>query len=281
MTKLTLSNCYTPLVIDSSSSTAAVKPQPLVVHRTRTNGDDGKPRSGAQLRRIHLAVDVSTSNNSSSSAAAVMGSSLVELGHSKVLCRVVHGNVHLAHVEEGVLDVQVEWAPNFGRMTTPDVSGLDQQHHLAARTSSASTKTLSVEYAAKIKEAILPAMVSLQHLPKTVISVQLTILQDDGSILSACIMASSLALSNASLELYDLVTSCTVCCMDSGEVLVDPTMEELQVSSGSLTLTMLYAWKEVTLWQQTGLVDSNAMELAKEGCRTLSKFMRECLVQSS
>jgi exosome complex component MTR3 len=266
MPNLTLSNCYTPLVVDSTTQLAGGLDGQVHVERHRTNGD-GQPRSAAQLRRLHLAVDVSSS---------ALGSSLVELGHSKVLCCVAHGNVNLAHVDEGVVDVQVEWAPNFGRVALPDVSGLDQ--HLAR---TASTKTLSVEYAAKIKEAIVPAMVSLQHLPKTVISVQLTILQDDGSMLSACIMAASLALSNASLELYDLVTSCTVCCMESGVVLVDPTMEELQVSSGSLTLTMLYGWKEVTLWQQTGSVEANAMELAKEGCRTLSKFMRECLVQSS
>lgn len=267
MTKLSLSNCYTPLVVNKTLESLSQRDRQVRAEQCRTNGD-GQVRSAVQLRRIHLAVDVSTSS---------LGSALVELGHSKVLCCITHGNVTLANVEEGVVDVQVDWAPNFGRMALPEVTGLDQH---VGRT--ASTKTLAVEYAAKIKEAIVPAMVSLQSLPKTVISVRLTILQDDGSILSACIMATSLALSNASFEMYDLVSSCTVCCMENGASLVDPTTEELEVSSGSLTLTMLYGWKEVTLWQQTGLVDSTstAMELAKEGCRTLSKFMRECLVRS-
>ena len=206
---------------------------------------------------------------------SAQGSSLVELGHSKVLCHVTHGDPNVSNVEEGVVDVTVDWIPNIGFQAPPDVSGLGQH---SART--ASTSTMSVDFATKLKDAILPAMVSLQNLPKTVISVTLTILQDDGCILSACVIAASLALSNASLELYDLVTSCTVCCMEDGVLLVDPTMEELRASSGSLTLTMLYSWKEVTLWQQTGVVTSNAMDVAREGCRTLSKFMRECLLQS-
>lgn len=280
MTTLTLSNCYTPLVVTTPSSSDQ-QVDPIIQSPTgisasairsgivgsRSNGD-GQTRSASQLRRLHLAVDISST---------ALGSSLVELGHSKVLCHVVHGDVNASNVEEGVVEVTVEWATNFGLVALPEVSGLDQ--HTAARTTS--TKTMSVDYATKIKEALLPAMVSLQHLPKAVISVVLTILQDDGSILSACIMAASLALSNASLELYDLVTSCTVCCMDNGVVLVDPTSDELDASLGSLTLTMLYGWKEVTHWQQTGaVVGSKAMDLANEGCRTLAKFMRECLVQS-
>lgn len=265
MTVLTLSNCYTPIVVSLDDSSQHLTKQDLQQHlvKNRSNGD-GQERSALQLRRLHLAIDISST---------ALGSSLVELGHSKVLCHVTHGDPNLANVEEGVIDVTVDWIPNIGFLAPPDVSGLGQH---TARTTS--TNTMSVDLAAKVKDALLPAMAFLQNLPKTVIAVTLTILQDDGCILSACVVAASLALSNASLELFDLVTSCTVCCMEDGVLLVDPTMEELRVSSGSLTLTMLYSWKEVTLWQQTGVVTSNAMDVAREGCQTMSKFMRECLL---
>lgn len=120
-------------------------------------------------------------------------------------------------------------------------------------------------------------------------------MQGGGSDFPACVTAASLALADAGVEIYDLVSSCSVAVVrkenygiqinncDSFYLLADPTDEETQKADGIVTLSILPNWKEVTLWDQTGRLpahlSSEALELCRDGCTTIYEFMRQCLVR--
>jgi exosome complex component MTR3 len=145
-----------------------------------------------------------------------------------------------------------------------------------------STMTLEADLSCNLHAALLPS-VPLEQFPKCLLTVHVTIFQDDGSALSACIVAASLALADANVELYDLVSSCAVAVLGS-EIVADPDEDELAAADASVVLATLPNWKDVTLWQQSGKLSreqaSQAVDLCQDGCRTLYRFMRQCLVES-
>ena len=114
-----------------------------------------------------------------------------------------------------------------------------------------------------------------------------------------------MALVDARVELRDVVTSCTVAVVENPNhndddddedeerwlYLADPTQRELtapsthqSASAALICLAMTPNQKEVTLWSQSGRMSSemasHAMELCRNGCRTMHKFMRESWISS-
>jgi exosome complex component MTR3 len=158
---------------------------------------------------------------------------------------------------------------------------LDSQHASMGRINS-DTMTLEADLSSNLHAALLPS-VPLKQFPKCLLTVNVTILQDDGSALSACIVAASLALADANVELYDLVSSCAVAVLGS-QIVADPTEDELAAANASVVLAILPSWKDVTLWQQSGKLSGDqaaqAVDLCRDGCRTLQRFMRQTLVES-
>lgn len=149
---------------------------------------------------------------------------------------------------------------------------------------------------------------------KTAIVLKFNILQDDGGILSACIAAASLALSDSSMEIYDLVSSCTVAVLFDDETdeegaegngkkvlenkriddsryhcLVDPTLYEMDHCDAIFTIALLPNWKgdEITCWEQTGRmalpisISNHVLTLCTDGCHTIHQLIREHLLLSS
>jgi len=139
------------------------------------------------------------------------------------------------------------------------------------------------------------------------------VLQNDGGVLGACVVAASLAMADSGVELYDMVSACSVAvvprsmtaaCHDDGGgggggggsgdcgedrrhasshcLLTDPTEDEILAADGVVTLAMMPNWKEVTFWDQTGRLPANtasdASDLCRDGCATMQKFMRQSLV---
>jgi exosome complex component MTR3 len=273
MTKSALSNCYTPIKVAAATDDDA---QPTSTLQDRTNGN-GEPRTNETLRRLCLETSVLASSKP--------GSSLVELGHTKILCHVslgVDGN-H-AQVDTGVLLVRVSQAANFGMPPPSAVSTLDKG--VSRNNSNKAALSQSVDMEARLHAALLPAL-NLADYRKTVIQLEIVVLQNDGSLLSACLLAATLALCDARVDLYDVVTCCEVVVVgatdsDSSELifLADPTLAEEEAASAKLTLAIMPNWKEVTLWQQSGAVPDldSAMNLCRDGCRTLQRFLRQHLM---
>jgi len=167
------------------------------------------------------------------------------------------------------------------------------------------------ELSSRLKDAIAPS-IPLHLLMKNVVDVFVMVLQDDGAVFPASVIAASLALADSGVEVYDLVTAFSVAVIprslvntisstsnDDGDgdgdddggisiadanyhLLADPSAKEILAAKGVLTIAMMKNWKEVVFWDQTGSlpagVATEASELCREGCVAMHKFMRQALV---
>jgi len=232
-----------------------------------------------------------------------LGSSLVEMGHTKVLCEVhISPNISVTDsVDTGSLQCLVKYLPSVAvdqvSQRSRAVSALDNTTVSAGKLNQeVSLQESGLSH--QLTSALLP-VIPLEHFPKCTVVVKVTILQDDGSCLSAAITAATLALVDARVDLYDLVTSCTVAIVQKDEhdnndnndnenddnncvYLVDPSEEETTGAQAIICLAMTPNHKEVTLWSQSGRLSasmaSHAMELCRDGCRTYHKFLREAWI---
>lgn len=289
-----LSNCYTPFptgyqkAFDSSN---------------RHSGDGtGETRSSKAIRRLCLDRSILSSSS---------GSSLVELGHTKVICSVhgprpsnsssISGGAGGAGdlYSSGSLNCEIRYAPNFG--IRPETTLMTTATNLDGfgASSGGGFSAEEVEISSRLFDAISTS-IPLELLRKSVLDVYVLVLQSDGSILPASIMAASLALSDAGVELYDLVAACSVAVLpreissvEEGSqrgkgrdkpyhLLTDPTEEEILKAESVITVAILPNWKEVAFWDQSGrlpvAIASEATELCRDGCTAMHKFMRQCLV---
>ena len=249
-------------------------------------------------------------------------SARVELGHSKVWCQVqcpipssspLLPQSTILDAEQGTLICQVKYANWHSQKIAMDML----QSEAGVSTTLESTqpsKTTSAfvpqpssgrihstmmrqeaDLSTKISSALRPIL-PLHHFAKCAIVIQLVILQDDGSLLSACLTAASLALAKARVELYDLVTCCAVAVHTIPSqpsslatdfvLLADPTSHEEATCDCLIVLAVLPNSKEVSLWNQRGslpstAVTNSAMELCRDGCRTLHRFMRQHLIETN
>jgi len=134
------------------------------------------------------------------------------------------------------------------------------------------------------------------------------VMQSDGGVFQAAVAGASLALADAGVPMRDVVCAGSAAVMkveqdedvvkeqddDGGKkkkrsnskvsyrAIADPTEDEILQASGVVTIAMMPNWREVTVWDQFGKMSldssSEAMELARDGCVTLHKFLKNCLV---
>lgn len=283
-----LTNCYAPAALPHAASHQDENQSndiTITVDIHKRDDGNGKTRSARCLRRILLQSNIIPS---------IAGSSHVEIGHTKIICKVLGpltaGSPHIPsgvsiNMDQGVLHWDVRYAAHVGipvsSLLTASVSSVDQSDpYISMGKVNSWISARETDLAARLSSA-MEAAIPLKQYPKTVLVVQITILQDDGSVLPACISAASLALADAVVEMYDLVTACTVARVQE-ELLVDPTTEEMQQADALVTIAQLPNWKEVTLWEQSGRLTpeqtNQAMDLCRQGSHTLHKFLREHLV---
>ena len=269
-----LANCYVPMMLNTE-----------IASNIRVD------RKTDELRQLCMETGVFS--------APVIGSSLVELGHTKVLCRVSLSFSHPdATPDMGCLDCKVQFAPHIGiaesAVRSQSVVPLDSAVSAGKFHSDSVTResSLSIQL-----HSALVSVLTLADFPKCALMVHAMILQDDGSVLSTCVTAASLALADARVEMLDFVTSCTVAVIETEQngsaetdvahgdeaiFLADPTEAERSKATAVICLAMTPNLKEVTLWSQSGrlsVVNANhAIDLCRSGCRTIHKFMREVWV---
>lgn len=309
-TKTTLTSCYTPT---ASSSQKHLLISKSLSTRPDGSGNPNQTRTSNSIRRLCLDRSILSSST---------GSSLIELGHTKVICS-VHGPrpatssslISATGKKEfhskGILNCELRYAPMFGIKPETRVetcsTNLDGYSSIGAFSGGSSGTNISaqeIELSSRLHDAISPS-IPLDLLMKSVVDVFIMVLQDDGSVFAASVIAASLALSDAGVEIYDCVTACSVAVVprslvvksgkedvdenddfgDNFYLLVDPVEHEILAAEGVVTLAFMSNWKEVTFWDQTGClppkVASEAAEMCRDGCKIMSKFMRKCLIGSS
>jgi ribonuclease PH len=157
-------------------------------------------------------------------------------------------------------------------------------------------------------EALSPAVVAPSDGGKTVVEVFVYVLQGDGCVFDAAVVGASLALADAGVPMRDAVTAGTAAVMrldDNGgaatmttataargaavvpryAVIADPTEDEVLRACGVVTIALMPNWREVTSWDQFGRMPpgaaAEATELARCGCATMHKFLRNCLLTTT
>lgn len=216
----TLSNCYIPL--------PANKPNIFINPASRPDGSTSSTsrntcrRNAKTIRRLCIDRHILSSSS---------GSSLVELGHTKVLCN-VHGPRPLTSSSlpsesiisdgggtssfhtKGILNCQIRFAPNFGINPRKKVISSPTNLDGFANTTNNSTSSQEIELSSRLKETLLPS-IPLYLLQKNVLDVFVMVLQGDGGAFVASVLAASLALADSGIEIYDLVSIFSVAVVPS------------------------------------------------------------------
>ncbi|KAK9127466.1 hypothetical protein Syun_016263 [Stephania yunnanensis] len=144
--------------------------------------------------------------------------------------------------------------------------------------------TENKEISSMLHKALEGAII-LESFPKTTVDVLLwcwnpvavSFLLCDLPVVISC---ASLALADAGIMMYDLVTSVSVSCLGSN-LIIDPITEEETYQDGSLMITFMPSRHEVTQLTLTGEWSTprihEAMQLCMDACCKLGEIMRSCL----
>ncbi|XP_012288249.1 exosome complex component MTR3 [Orussus abietinus] len=150
------------------------------------------------------------------------------------------------------------------------------------------------EYSLIMQRALEPA-VCRHEFPNFQIDIYALVLDNDGSSLSAAIMAASLALANASVPMFGLVTAATAAIQGS-TILLDPTDKEEAICSiskviseepqnhGIIMQAILPQHTQVSEFFAIGSLDLDCIKSVVDTLTAASKeicpVMQQCLVKS-
>jgi len=204
------------------------------------------------------------------------GSAYIELNNTKVICSVYgprQSPSHSEFSETGTLHCELSFAPfaqqkHTNRPKRNNISQMRQQIH---------------EYSAYMREALQTSII-LEKFPKSTLDVYALVLEDDGSVLSAAITCASLALADAGIELYDLVSACSAAELEN-HVVVDPVAVEHKFATGGVVCAYMASLHELTQLTQVGDMQyqkvMEAIDLSIDGCNKIHQLMVACLMQNA
>ncbi|GAB2223256.1 hypothetical protein Droror1_Dr00017394 [Drosera rotundifolia] len=139
------------------------------------------------------------------------------------------------------------------------------------------------EYSSTLHKALEGAII-LESFPKTTVDVFALVLESSGSDLPLVVSCASLALADAGIMMYDLVTAVCLSC-HGPNLILDPLVEEESHQDGSLMVTYMPSRVEVTQltitgeWSVTRIHE--AMNLCISACSRLGEVMRSCLKEAA
>jgi exosome complex component MTR3 len=129
---------------------------------------------------------------------------------------------------------------------------------------------------------VLSAAVRLSAYPKSKIEVAVFVLEDGGGALAAAVTAASLALADAGIEMYDLMSGCSAADVD-GKLVLDPCLAEEARSACTVLVACLPSLGRVTNIIQNGEMEtqklSEAVKICSDGAYQVTQFVRSCLVK--
>lgn len=200
------------------------------------------------------------------------GSSSVDIGSTRVVCfvdgpkKITKSSVITSH--KGRVNVFV------GTSECNADASKDNNHHITEIKS-----TL---------ESALQSAICLRLYPRAEIDVQVTILSDSGGVLAACVMAASLALVDAGIQILDFCVSAHVVLLNDERLLIDPSNSELAKFKGdhlSVTVGYMASLKLVVCCNCVGVASQNklknAISAAKNASLQMYPIMRQAVLKSA
>ncbi|KAL3645313.1 Exosome complex component RRP41-like [Castilleja foliolosa] len=200
------------------------------------------------------------------SVISASGSAYAEFGNTKVIVSVFgprESKKAMMYSDTGRLNCNV----SYTTFSTP------------VRGQAPETKDLSSTLHKALEGAII-----LKSFPKTTVDVFALVLESGGSDLPVITTCASLALADAGIMLYDIITSVSVSCVGKN-IIIDPLSEEENYQDGSMVITCMPSRNEVTQMTVTGEWSTTsiheAMQLCLDACSKLGKIMRTCLKEAA
>ena len=230
--------------------------------KKRLINDDGVRTDGRRWNELRpIRMEVGQLKNAD-------GSAYIEFGKNKIVAA-VYGpkEVHPKH------------------MVLPDRALIRCRYHMAPfsvdeRKNPAPSRR-EIEISKVIREALEPALIAEDY-PRAAIEIFVEVLQSDGGSRVAGITASSLALTDAGINMRDLVVGCSSGIVD-GQVVLDLNDTEDKEGSGDMPVAFMPNLNQVTLLQVDGIYTPEnfrkAFELAMTGGRAVYEMQRKALLQ--
>lgn len=135
----------------------------------------------------------------------------------------------------------------------------------------------SLELTNNIRE-IFDNVILTNLFPNSQIDIFLEVLQSDGSNMSACINAATLALIHAGIPIKDFVVSCSATLIDDNTLIDMSHFEESASNLPILTLSMLPKSKQIVSMESTGRVPLDLVEKiidsAISGCEEIHQICK-------
>lgn len=282
-----MNNCYKPTIIRRKID---VNQENEMIESPMDDGENQKvEKSSLQLRKINLTVG----NISSQS-----GSSFVQFGNTLILCTASGPKQRTdgSFREEGEIICNFSFS-SYSR-------GIIQDPRCSINSSKAHQNPYEgeeIEKALEVTEAV-SGSVQLHRLPKCIVELTITVLQDDGGILAASIVAASLALANTGIEMYYLLPAVSLIDkkivnrdsfksgnkaskVETSSILtLDPILEEeINPENSTMTIALNPSNMEVAQWSMSGSFGSTklneALEIATNACLAIHNLMVECLIR--
>lgn len=194
------------------------------------------------------------------------GSAIFELGNTKVIAAVYgpreYHSKYPAAFHESMVRVRYHMVP----------------FSVKERKSQPFTRR-EIEISKVIKEAV-SACIRRELFPRSTIDVYIEVLNADGSTRVASINATSLALADAGVFLYDLVSAVSVGKV-KGKLVVDLNEEEDQTSEADIPIAFMPSLNKLVLLQMDGILTqeefSQLLKLARQAVDKIYQIQRECL----
>lgn len=194
---------------------------------------------------------------------AASGSAYAEIGQTKVIVSVFGPREsYKAEAFSGIgrLNCHVQ----FASFATP------------TRARNATTGDAEKEFPVMMHKA-LEGAVMLHTFPKTTVDIFALVLQSGGGDLPAVISCASMALADAGIAMYDLVSAVSACVVGK-EIMLDSNLEEEKWCDGEMLVSFMASRNEVTQLKVTGQwpggSSKEGLSLSLDACSKLADLMR-------
>jgi len=218
-------------------------------------------RGPLQLRRIHMETKV---------IPDASGSAILQFGNTQVIVSVWGPNQRKesGYSDECSLTCDFKYAP----------FALAKRERRGQRTEE--------QQMSRIMEQALGESIIKERYPKAVFQCFINVVECDGSALPLAMTATSLALADAGIEMYDVVIGLKAICDENDKLHLDPTLEEETHPNLSASVTLGYMPKKdiVNYMDMEGSLSEAVLEktirVLADGCSIVRKMVSKCLIAS-
>lgn len=236
-------------------------PIELFERRAATDTDRSEKRSANQLRSMYLKTGI---------VSQAPGSSYLELENSKVICSVFGP-------KQSTSDF---YSPKGKLVCEFKLATFSQKGKKRSWLPERDTQELELI----IVNALEPS-IQLDKFPKSIIEINILVLEADGGIVGAAITAASLALVDSGILAYDMVSCCSVAQLPNLSLNLDPTDLEESKQIGNVSVAYMPSLQEVTHVLHSGnmsvATSLEAVDLCVAGCLQIHEMMKQHFLAKS